>query len=170
MKNKSKSRRNFILITVAYIIGNITLFFINPFASSWHYHTHKPVPIPVTQQHDINLSVNDITKILDEIDLVYRSRERTSAEQAKYTAMSVVSYIFFPASFALQMKEFIGYIGPANEEQQAFTISVKRRYNHLAILALSKGMKRDGYLFVEEPSLSKQKGESFRSLRSYSPD
>jgi hypothetical protein len=68
------------------------------------------------------------------------------------------------------MKEFIGYLGPANARQQAFTLSVKRRYNHLANLGAAKGMKQEGYLFQEEPSLSKENAASFESLRSAASD
>ena len=169
-KKKSRPIRLFVFIVLVYVFGNILFFLLNPFSSPWHYHTVDPEPIPVTRQDDITLSVNEITRILDEIDLAYGARKPTTAEQAKSTTMSVVSLVFLPASIGLGMKEFVGYIGSANSKQQVFTLSVKKRYNHLARLALSNGMKRDGYLFAEEPSLSKQNGESFHSLRTSGSD
>jgi hypothetical protein len=53
-------------------------------------------------------------------------------------------------------------MGPANREQQAFTLSVKRRYNHLARLAIAKGMERDGYFFREDAQPWKSNGASFK--------
>lgn len=156
-------------ILLLYILANILFFLIDPFSSPWHYHDHEPVPISVIETGDDALTVKEITRILDEIDLAYKGREHTSVEQAKLLAMNVVGMVLFPATFALHMKEFVGYIGPANSKQQAFTLSVKQRYNYLAWLARSKGMERNGYLFLENISLSKQNGEPFNALRTDVP-
>jgi hypothetical protein len=93
-KDKSKSRL-VLVIVLAYVAGNILLFLVNPFASPWHYHTHDPVPITVATPDDAALSLTQITRILEEIDLAYGARKPTESEQAKFTAMRVVSLVFF---------------------------------------------------------------------------
>jgi hypothetical protein len=133
-----------------YLIANVVFFFLDPFSSPWHYHDHEPVPIAVERKGDINLSLAQMTTILDEIDLAYSGRQPTQSEQIGQSVKKAVLIFLLPASIALNFKEFIGYIGPANREQQAFTLSVKRRYNHLVRLAIAKGMERDGYLFVQD--------------------
>jgi hypothetical protein len=154
------TRRKVLLsLTVGYVLGNLLLYFVNPFASSWHYHTHDPKPITVSQSQDQNLSCKQLVNLLDDIDLAYQGREPTQKEKLKFTLVRCLGVVFMPATYALQMKEFIGYIGPANREQQAFTIAVKQRYNHLARVAVAKQCKHEAYLFQEEPSLSKKDGE-----------
>jgi len=153
-------------IILAYLVGNVVLFLVNPYASPWHYHTHDPVPINVVQPGDSALSLREITGVLAAIDLAYDGRKPTALEEARILALQGVSLVFFPSTVALIVKDFIGYMGPATSEQMAFTLSVKQRYNHLARLAVSKGMKEDGYLFKEEPGQSKENAESFESLRS----
>jgi hypothetical protein len=148
-----------------YLIANVVFFFLDPFSSPWHYHDHEPVPIAVERKGDINLSLAQMTTILDEIDLAYSGRQPTQSEQIGQSVKKAVLIFLLPASIALNFKEFIGYIGPANREQQAFTLSVKRRYNHLVRLAIAKGMERDGYLFVQDIRLKKQNGLSFQDLR-----
>lgn len=165
-----KSKKNFafrffVSIVLVYVIGNVVLFLINPYSSAWHYENHKPVPIEVMQPGDSALSLSQITDVMAAIDLAYGARKPTAQEQAGIVAIQGVAIVFFPSTFALNMKSFMGYIGPATSDQQAFTLSVKQRYNHLARLAVNRGMKDDGYLFTEESSLSKENAESFESLR-----
>lgn len=148
---------------LGYACANILFFLLNPGSSPWHYHSHNPKPLPIVSQDDSNLSLVQISEILDEIDLAYKAREPSTDEQTRHAVLRGVSLVLFPATFALIMREFVGYMGPATTKQQEFTLSVKKRYNHLARLALSKGMKRDGNFFVEEPSLSKRNGAPFQS-------
>ena len=163
---KNFASRFFVSIFLVYVVGNVVLFLSNPYSSAWHYENHKPVPIEVMQSGDSALSLSQITDVMAAIDLAYGARKPTAQEQAGIVAIQGVAIVFFPSTFALNMKRFMGYLGPANSDQQAFTLSVKQRYNHLARLAVSRGMKDDGYLFKEECSLSKENGESFESLRS----
>ncbi len=171
LTKKKKRRRRAILVRIAqvYIFGNILFFILNPFASPWHYQTRDPEPITVTQRTDSNLSVNEISRVLDEIDLHYGARKPSEFDIARYTIRRVVTVVFFPASATLHMRGFVEYIGPANSKQRSFTVSVKKRYNHLARLALKNGMEKNGYLFVENSLLSKQNAESFHSLRGDTP-
>jgi hypothetical protein len=165
MDSKWTLKRILLSILAGYLCANVAFFVLNPFASSWHYHGHKPQPIPVTLPQDASLSLSQLIEILDEIDLAYRGRAATADEEPAHTIMRIVALVFFPADFALQMKDFIGYMGPATAEQQAFTISVKRRYNHLARLAVAKGMKRDGYFFMEDSILRKRNGSAFNGRK-----
>lgn len=151
-------------LLIAYLLGNVAIYFVNPFASRWHYRSRKPTPVQVVDSSDDSMSLNQLARVLDEIDLAYGARSPSGLEHIRFGASGVISLLFFPASFVLHMREFIEYIGPATPEQQGFTLSVKQRYNHLAQLAVSKGLQRDGYLYVEEPSLQKQNGASFASL------
>ena len=164
IKQKPKSRLRWQLV-MGYLAANAILFFVNPYASRWHYESHKPVPIDVSSSADSSMSLNQITKVMDSIDLAYAARKPTQLEQLLRTGEKLIQIVFLPSSFALIVKGFVGYIGPANSQQRAFTLSVKQRYNHLAKLAIRKGMKEDGFLFEEEPSLSKKNGQSFAALR-----
>jgi hypothetical protein len=113
----------------------------------------------------MELTLEQIESILDEIDLAYGGREPTGREVKLNLAKQAANLIFLPAAFALSMKEFMAYLGPANAKQQAFTLSVKRRYNHLARLGIEKGMGRDGSFFGESATLSKEPAEEFDSIR-----
>jgi hypothetical protein len=148
-----------------YLIANLAYFVFDPFSSPWHYYSHKPRPIEVVQARDGRLSLAQISAILDEIDLAYRGREPTKSEEIPRPLEQAVAAILFPASMALPVKYFFGYMGPATPEQQAFTLSVKKRYNHLARLAIAKGMTRDGYFFIEDIRLRKRKGAAFRGRK-----
>jgi hypothetical protein len=163
IRQKLKSRFGFLL--VGYLVANVIIFLVDPYASRWHYGSHEPVPIEVMMPKDSEMSLSQITKILDSIDLAYSAREPTQLEQFRRTGEKVTQVVFLPSSIALIMKGFLGYMGPANSQQMAFTLSVKRRYNHLARLAIDKGLRKDGFLFQEDPSLSKNYGQSFISLR-----
>ena len=148
-----------------YLFANLMLFLLDPYSSSWHYHSKDPTPLQVVQPQDSTLSIDQITAILDAIDLAYEAREPNRIEKAQRASLRLLSLAFFPSTYAIIIKDFIDYLGPATPKQHAFTLSVKQRYNHLARLAVSKGMKRDGYLFQEEPSEGKLNGEPFTSLR-----
>jgi hypothetical protein len=163
MDSKWTPKRILLFILAGYLCANVVFFVLNPFSSPWHYHGHKPQPIPVTLPEDASLSLPQLKEILDEIDLAYRGRAATADEETARTRMRIVALVFLPADFALQMKEFIGYMGPATAEQQAFTLSVKRRYNHLARLAIAKGMEREGYFFKEDVQARKSNGQPFQS-------
>lgn len=164
---ESKSKTNWgRRIIFAYAVVNGIIFLVDPYSSPWHYHTHNPVPIKAVQPGDSALLLREITGFLAAIDLAYGARTPTAREEEWIVALRWSEFLFFPSTLALIIKDFIGYIGPATSEQMAFTMSVKQRYNHLARLAVSKGMKEDGYLFEEEPGLEKVNVESFESLRS----
>ena len=163
-KHQPKSRLR-LRILVGYIATNLVLFFFDPYSSPWHYATQNPIPIEVATPTDSEMSLDRIMTILDSIDMAYGAREPSVSEQLWLSGERLIQIVFIPSSFALVMKGFMGYLGPANSNQRAFTISVKKRYNHLAKSAVNKGMRKDGYLFQEEPSLSKKNGESFVSLR-----
>ena len=141
-----------------YVCLNIALFVINPYASPWHYLDHDPVPLEVTTPDDRALSLSEITKILDEIDLAYGAREPTRMEQVERKRLQLMGLVFLPSTMALHIKEFMGYLGPPSDAQQAFTMSVKARYNALVKLAIEKGSGADRYYYVIEPSLSKKNG------------
>lgn len=158
---KAIKKHLFPIVIVIYFALNLVFFYSNPYSSSWHYGSKDPTPIEVVQPTDSNLSVNQIVKILDSIDLSYGAREPTASEKAWRLGSKITQVAFLPSSIALVMKSFIDYMGPANSEQRAFTISVKQRYNHLARMALQKGMKKDGFFYQEEASLSKKNGEPF---------
>lgn len=166
MKIKQKPKSRFVLhLVIGYLIANVFLFLFDPYSSRWHYGSHDPALIEVILPDDSNMSLSEITKILDSIDLAYGAREPTQLEQVWQFGEKLTQVVFFPSSVALIMKGFIGYMGPANSQQMAFTLSVKQRYNHLAKLAVNKGMNKEGFLFEEEPSLSKKNGQPFASLR-----
>jgi hypothetical protein len=152
-------------ILAGYAALNLLLFFTDPYASPWHYGARDPAPIEVMAPTDAALSLDQITRILDSIDLSYGAREPAVNEKVWLAGKQLTHVVFLPSSFALVMKSFLTYMGPANSQQRAFTVSVKQRYNHLARLAVNKGMRRDGFLFQEEASLSKKNGEAFKSLR-----
>lgn len=162
---KTPKTRFGLRILAGYLAANLLLFFVDPYDSPWHYGSQDPAPIEVMAPTDSDLSLDQITRILDSIDLAYGAREPTETERLWRTGLQLTGVAFLPSSFALVMKGFLGYMGPANSRQRAFTVSVKRRYNHLATLAVNKGMRIDGFLFQEEPSLSKKNGEPFASLR-----
>ncbi len=166
MKVKQKQKSRLVLhLVIVYLVANVLLFLFDPYASSWHYGSHDPAPIEVMTPADSDMSISDITKILDSIDLAYGAREPTQLEQFWRTGEKLTQVVFLPSSIALIMKGFFGYMGPANSQQMAFTLSVKQRYNHLAQLAVNKGMEKDGFLFEEDLSLSKNNGRPFASLR-----
>ncbi len=152
-------------ILAGYLAANVLLFVVDPYSSRWHYGSQNPAPIEIARSTDSDLSSEQIITVLDSIDLAYGARAPTKTEKLWRTGLQVIGAVCLPSSFALVMKGFIGYMGPANSQQRAFTVSVKKRYNHLARLAVNKGMSKDGYLFQEEPSLSKIAGEPFASLR-----
>jgi len=165
MQIKTPKSRLGLRILAGYIAVNLLLFFLNPYASPWHYDSQDPAPIEVTKSTDADLALDEITRVLDSIDLAYGAREATNIEELWRNGIKVIAIVCLPSTFALVMKDFIGYMGPANAKQRAFTLSVKQRYNHLARLAISKGTNREGFLFQEEPSLTKKNGEPFASLR-----
>ena len=144
---------------------NLVLFVANPYASPWHYHSQDPVLFRISETADENLSLGGLVRILDATDLAYGARKPTPFEMAKMSCLRATSILFLPATLALGMRDFIGYIGPANERQQAFTASVKERYNHIARLAIEKGYLANGFLYQVEPSLSKRNGISFAEVR-----
>ncbi len=152
-------------LLAAYVALNAAIFFINPYASPWHYGSRHPSPIAASQPTYASLTVDEIVRTLDAIDLAYKAREPSTQEQWWRGGLKLMAVVCLPASAALGARDFFGYMGPANREQQAFTLSVKRRYNHLARLAVTQGMAREGFLFQEEPSLTKKNGPSFESLR-----
>lgn len=163
-KQVRKSRLGLRFVT-GYLAMNVVLFFVDPYASRWHYGSQNPAPIGVVTAADSDMSSSQIKKILDAIDLAYAARQPTQLEQVGRAGEKLTQLVFLPASFALVMKGFMAYLGPANAAQRVFTLSVKRRYNHLARLAISKGMQAEGFLFQEEHSLSKKNGQTFASLR-----
>ena len=166
MKVKQNQKSRFVMyLVIGYLVVNVLLFLFDPYSSRWHYGSHDPAPIEVMLPNDANMSLSDITKILDSIDLAYGAREPTQLEQLWLSGEKLTQIVFLPSSIALIMKGFLGYMGPANSQQMAFTLSVKQRYNHLAKLAVNKGMEKEGFLFEEEPSLSKKNGQPFASLR-----
>lgn len=165
VKKKSILTRVIMFLALGYICANIVFFLMNPGSSPWHYHSHEPEPITVVQPGDVVLSVVEISKILDEIDLAYNARKPSADEKKNRVILETTSLILFPARIALSISGFIGYLGPATKEQQAFTISVKRRYNHLVKLGVTKGMARDGHLFAMDSRIHKQNGLSFQKLR-----
>lgn len=164
IKQAPKSRFGLRLV-IGYLAANALLFLVDPYASRWHYGSQDPAPIEVTMPADSNMPLSDIKGTLDSIDLAYGARAPTQLEQLWRKGEQLIQIVFFPSTFALIMKSFVGYMGPANAQQRAFTLSVKRRYNHLARLAINRGMKEDGFMFQEEPSLSKKIGQPFASLR-----
>jgi len=149
-----------------YLFGNVVVFLLNPFVSRWHYCTQSPAPIHVVRARDADMSVAQIVRTLEDIDLAYGARRPTCGDQVRSVVMFGVANLFFPATLALNVKAFVGYIGPANQRQQAFTLSVKRRYNHLAELAIIKGYQGRISLFQLEPSLSKRHVAPSAELRS----
>ncbi len=153
-----------LLLATGYLAANALLFFVNPYVSRWHYESQDPVPIEVMMLTDSVTPLSQIKGVLESIDLAYDAREPTRLEQLWQVAAQLLQVAFLPSSVALGIKSFFGYMGPANSQQRAFTVSVKRRYNHLARLAVKKGMKDDGFLFLEEPSLTKKNGQPFASL------
>ena len=156
-------------ILAIYALANVAFFLANPFASPWHYRDHDPVPLEVELSGDRQLSAAEIVRILDEIDLAYGAREPSVGERGGRVAELGVGLILFPATAALIAQEFMGYIGPATDSQQAFTISVKLRYNHLAHLAVEKGyLAEDRFLFQIEPSLTKKCDISFDEIGRFS--
>ncbi len=166
MKIKQNPKSRFVLhLVIGYLVANALLFLFDPYSSRWHYGSHDPAPIEVMLPNDYDMSISDITKILDSIDLAYGAREPTKLEQLWQSGEKLTQVVFFPSSIALIMKGFLGYMGPANSQQMAFTLSVKQRYNHLAKIAVNNGMKKEGFLFEEEPSLSKKNGQSFASIK-----
>lgn len=156
-----RKRRIILILTGLYLLTNIVLYFLNPYSSPWHYQDHNPQPLVIESPDDDLISVSKIEKTLSEIDLAYDSRTPNTWEKAQQWAVGLVQIIFFPSTIGLAFKSFVGYMGPANQAQQEFTVSVKKRYNHLVKIGKSKGLQKTGYLFVEEPSLSKKNGESY---------
>jgi hypothetical protein len=150
---------------LCYVFANIAIFIAAPGRSPWHYYTHDPQPLAVEHPGDASLSLEEISNILDEIDLAYGARTPSTTENANGKILNVLYTAFYPAWFALGISEFIGYIGPATDQQAAFTRSVKNRYNYLAEVGLRKGMTRDGYLFAIDARITKQNGMSFQELR-----
>ena len=154
-----------ILLLVGYTVVNVIVFAAKPYGSQWHYESQTPVQIEVITPSDSVKSLSEIADILDSIDLAYGAREPTKIERFEFAGKQLIQLALLPSSVALAMDDFGAYMGPANSKQQAFTLSVKRRYNHLARFAVKKGLKTDGFLYLEEPSLSKTNGQSFASLR-----
>lgn len=71
-------------------------------------------------------SVSDFREYaLKNCDLACGACEPSGNEQKKSKKMRLVSLVFYPASFVLHIKEFVGYIDPATDKQQALTSSVK---------------------------------------------
>jgi hypothetical protein len=157
--------RFWIHFLIGYAFANVLLFFVEPYGSRWHYHSHSPIPIEEVAPTDAAMSIDDIRDILDSIDLAYKAREPTAYEKLWSSGESLIQMVFLPSSVALWVKNFIGYMGPSTSKQREFTLSVKRRYNHLAILAVKKGMREDGFLYQLDPSFSKKNGQAFSSLR-----
>jgi hypothetical protein len=158
-------RRKVVLVVIAtYALLNVALYWLDPFSSPWHYHDHHPEPMAVSEPADRLLALSEIVQHLDDIDIAYGAMAPRGVEQTKRNIYRVISVAFLPATIALHVNEFMGYLGPATPDQQAFTRSVKARYNHLANLAVARGYRADRHLFEVEPSLSKKNGASFGSL------
>ncbi len=158
----SKSKRKIGIFAIFYLVVNILFFLAEPQLSSpWHYRDRHPAPVSIESPTDSSMSLDQIVRILNEIDWAYQARKPTTREKAKQWSLAAVALLFFPASIATASKSFIEYMGPANQQQQAFTLSVKRRYNHLVKLGKMKGMTQAGFLFKEEPSLSKLNADPY---------
>lgn len=157
-----RNRRSFLIFIGFYLFINVGLYFLNPYSSLWHYQDHNPhQPVAVELPEDDFIGIAKIEKTLNEIDLAYNAREPNNLEKAQRWGARLAQLIFFPSTACLALKSFIGYLGPANPAQQAFTLSVKKRYNHLVKIGKPKGLQKSGFLFVEEPSLSKNNGEPY---------
>ena len=143
-----KTRLGFSILA-GYLAANVLLFVVDPYSSPWHYGSQNPAPIEVTTPNDSDLSLNQIIRVLDSIDLAYGARAPTKTEKLWRSSLQVIGAACLPSSFALIMKSFMGYMGPTNSQQRAFTVSVKQRYNHLARLAIKKGMSKEGFLFQD---------------------
>ena len=156
-----RSRRTILISIGLYLSINTVLYFLNPYASSWHYQDHSPKPLVVESPEDGYLSLANIEKTLNDIDLAYDAREPNTLEKTQQMGVRLTQLIFLPSTIGLIFKSFVGYMGPANQAQQAFTLSVKRRYNQLVKIGKSKGLQKSGYLFVEESSLSKENGDPY---------
>lgn len=148
-----------------YLALNVLLIFTQPYSSKWHYTDHTPVPIETSLPSDAELSVEEIAEILHSIDVAYKAREPSQAEQLWYKVQKFMLIVFFPSTIVIIVDSFMGYMGPSTQEQQEFTISVKRRYNHLAKLAIEKGLTEDGFMYQLDASLSKTNGPAFSSFR-----
>lgn len=150
---------------IGYVFANVLLFFLEPYGSPWHYQSHSPIPIEVVTPTDAAMSIDEIREILDSIDLAYEAREPTVYEKLWSSGEGLIQIVFLPSSIALGLKSFVDYMGPSTPKQREFTLSVKRRYNHLATIAVKKGMRDDGFFYELEPSFSKKNGQAFSSLR-----
>lgn len=150
---------------IGYAFANVLLFLVEPYGSPWHYQSHSPIPIQVVAPTDAAMSIVEIRDVLDSIDLAYEAREPTVYEKLWSSGEGLIQIVFLPSSVALGLKCFVGYMGPSTPKQREFTLSVKSRYNHLATIAVRKGMREDGFLYELEPSFSKKNGQAFSSLR-----
>lgn len=156
------SRRRTILISIGlYIFINAVLYLLDPYSSAYHYQDHSPKPLAIEFPEDGSIPVSKIEKTLNDIDLAYDAREPNTLEKAQQIGARLTQVIFLPSTIGLISKSFVGYMGPANKAQQTFTLSVKRRYNHLVKIGKSRGLQKSGYLFLEEPSLSKKNGDPY---------
>jgi hypothetical protein len=165
MRKLKRPSRKILVLLVAYILGNVALYVAEPYGSQWHYSSRDPAPLAIEVAGDSGRTLDEIRKVLDAIDLAYKAREPTAFEYVSSIGVQLIQIAFLPSTLALMCKQFIAYIGPPNTKQRAFTVSVKRRYNHLARLAVRKGMQSNGFLYLEEWSLRKENGQSFDSLR-----
>ena len=158
---KNKNRKALLISVGFYLLMNILIYFLNPYSSRWHYQDHNPKAIAIESLMDRSFSVPQIEEILADIDLAYGARDPDKFELFKVTLGKAIQLIFLPATFALGVKTFMGYLGPANSAQQKFTLSVKQYYNQLVKIGASQGMQKKGFLFEVEPSLSKKNGPSY---------
>ena len=166
MQTKDPAKSRFGLrFLLGYAAVNLILFFSEPYGSPWHYQSHTPTPIETIAPTDTALTLDEIADILDSIDLAYKAREPNLHEKLWLAGEKLTQILFLPSSVALVMKSFVDYMGPSTPEQREFTLSVKRRYNHLAAIAVKKGMNEDGFLYLVEPSFSKKNGPAYSSMR-----
>ena len=152
-------------VVAVYILLNLILFSLNPGQTVWRYYDHDPLPVPISEPEDEDLSLDQLVLILDEIDLAYGAREPNKLEKEKMERLRVIGYVFFPAAIARHMKTFVGYIGSSTDQQTAFALSVQERYDHLARLAIDKGYNDNGFLYP--PLISKRNGVAFSDIYKY---
>ena len=123
------------------------------------------MPITVVQPGDSDLPLRKITAVLADIGpRLWRQGAHGGGKDGDCREAGDVSRVF-PFDFCAYHKGIHRVYRAPHRRAGAFTVSVKQRYNHLARLAVGKGLKEEGYLFKEDCKTSKENAESFASLR-----
>ena len=67
-------------LAIGYLAANALVFIVGPYGSRWHFGSQDPSPIEVMTPTDSKMSLSDIARTLDAIDLAYGARFHVTSQ------------------------------------------------------------------------------------------